>query len=143
MIDPATQAEVIRLFFVEKTTRRTIAAQLGLNRETVGAIISRRAVHIDRSDQKKRVSILAPHYSMIDALLREDPARSAVNILQRLRKVGYMGGITILKDYLGACRPTSHPAAYLTLEFLPGQAAQVDWGSSAMSLDSGARCTVL
>jgi transposase len=128
VIDPATQAEVIRLFFVEKAAQRAIAARFGLNRETVSAIISRRAVHLDRSEHGKRVSMLAPHYLLIDALLKEDPARSAVNILQRLRGAGYAGGITILKDYLVACRPASSPTAYLSLEFLPGQAAQVDWG---------------
>jgi hypothetical protein len=33
-----------------------------------------------------------------------------------------------LKDYLRTRRPESEPKAYLSLEFLPGQAAQVDWG---------------
>lgn len=128
MIDPAAQAEALRLFFAENCTQRAIAARLGISRETVGAILNRRGVRIDRSENDKRSSILAPHYLQIDALLREYPARSAVNILQRLRSAGYTGGITILKDYLVACRPSSHPAAYLSLEFLPGQAAQVDWG---------------
>lgn len=128
MIDPATQAEALRLFFVEKLSVRAIAERLGVHRETVSAVISRRSVRLERSDQKPRGSLLDPHRALIDALLREAPARSAVNILQRLRGAGYTGGITILKDYLTACRPSSHPAAYLTLEFLPGQAAQVDWG---------------
>lgn len=128
MIDPAKQAQVLHLFFVEKLKQREIAARLEINRETVAAIVNRRSVRLDRTDDKRRVSMLAPHYPMIDRLLREGPARSAVNILQRLRIAGYTGGITILKDYLRACRPASHPAAYLSLEFLPGQAAQVDWG---------------
>jgi transposase len=100
---------------------------LGISREAVGAIIARRSVQIDRSEGKRRISILTAHYPQIDALLRDDPSRSAVNILQRLRLAGYTGGLTILKEYLMACRPVSHPA-YLSLEFLPGQAAQVDWG---------------
>lgn len=128
MIDPATQAQVLHLFYSEKRTRRAIASLLGLGREAVGAILRRREVQIDRAGGNKRASILAPHYPQIDSLLREDSSRSAVNILQKLRTAGYTGGITILKDYLTACRPASHPAAYLSLEFLPGQAAQVDWG---------------
>lgn len=145
MIDPATQAEVLRLFFVEKETRRAIAARLLINRQTVGAIVSRRSVHIDRSENRKRVSMLAPHHPLIERLLREEPARSAVNILQRLRGAGYRGGITILKDYLKACRPSSHPAAYLSLEFLPGQAAQVDWGEfgDVFGLGRKVRCFVM
>ena len=128
MIDPATQSKVLHLFFVEKLPQRAIACRLGVGREAVGAILSRRAVQVDRSEGGKRISILTPHYPQIDRLLREEPARSAVNILQRLRGAGYTGGLTILKDYLTACRPSSYPAAYLTLEFLPGQAAQADWG---------------
>lgn len=89
--------------------------------------------------------MLVPHYPAIDRLLREEPARSAVNILQRLRGAGYSGGITILKDYLQACRPSSHPAAYLSLEFLPGQAAQVDWGEfgDVFGLGRKAHCFVM
>lgn len=128
MIDPSTQSQVMHLFFSERLTQRAIAGRLGISREAVGAIINRRSVHLGRSEGNRRVSILTPHYPQIDCLLREDPSRSAVNILQRLRSAGYTGGITILKDYLKACRPSSHPAAYLSLEFLPGQAAQVDWG---------------
>lgn len=128
MIDPATQAEVLRFFFVSKLSLRAIAERLGISRETVASIVNRRSVQLDRFGENKRSSILTPHYPLIDRLLREEPARSAVNILQRLRGAGYAGGITILKNHLTACRPSAHPAAYLSLEFLPGQAAQVDWG---------------
>lgn len=128
MIDPSTQAQVLHLFYSEKRTQRAIASLLGISREAVGAILCRREVQLDRAGGNKRGSILTPHYPQIDSLLREDPSRSAVNILQKLRPAGYTGGLTILKDYLTACRPASQPAAYLSLEFLPGQAAQVDWG---------------
>lgn len=128
MIAPSTQAQVLHLFYSEKRTQRAIASLLGVSREAVGAILCRRGVQLERAGGNKRASILTPHYPQIDRLLREDPSRSAVNILQRLRTAGYTGGLTILKDYLAACRPTSQPAAYLSLEFLPGQAAQVDWG---------------
>jgi transposase len=72
--------------------------------------------------------MLAAYDSLIRELLGKDPSRSAVTILQVLRQSGYRGGITILKDYLRTCRPVSEPKAYLSLTFLPGQAAQVDWG---------------
>lgn len=145
MIDPATQAQVLHLFFSEKLSLRGIAERLGIHRQTVGAIIRRREVHLDRADGGLRRSILAPHYAQLDALLREDPERSAVNILQRLRSAGYTGGITILKEYLSACRPSSEPAAYLSLEFLPGQAAQVDWGEfgDVFSIGRKVHCFVM
>ena len=128
MIDTATQAEVLRLYFTEKLSQRQIADRLSIHRQTVTALIQRRSVQVERSSAHRPPSLLATHYDHIEAMLREDPARSAVNILQKLRQGGYLGGITILKDYLRTRRPESEPKAYLSLEFLPGQAAQVDWG---------------
>lgn len=128
MIDPATQADILRLFFVDKLSRRAIAEKLGIHRATVAAVCRRRSVRLDASEIKPRSSILEPHYARIEELLRKDTSRSAVNILQCLRDDGYTGGITILKDYLTACRPSPQQEAYLSLEFLPGQAAQADWG---------------
>ena len=48
-------------------------------------------------------------------------------ILNRLREAGYVGGATIVKDYLQRVRPVRAPA-FLTLHFAPGECAQVDWG---------------
>lgn len=128
MLDPATQSEALRLFFAERLSRREISARLGIHRQTVTALIQRKEVRLSRNDDNKRVSILAPYYDDIEKLLREEPGRPAVNILQKLRGFGYRGGLTIVKDYLKTCRPPSEPKAYLSLEFTPGQAAQVDWG---------------
>lgn len=128
MLDPATQAEVLRLYFTEKLSQRLISSNLGIHRQTVAALIARQSVELKRHRTHSRSSILAPYHERIEALLAEEPARSAVNVLQKLRLAGYKGGLTILKDYLRTRRPESEPKAYLSLEFLPGQAAQVDWG---------------
>lgn len=128
MLDPATQAEILRLYFTEKLSQRRISSKLGIHRQSVAALIARQSVQLTRPQDSPRPSILAPYYERIESLLREDAARSAVNVLQKLRLAGYKGGLTILKDYLRTRRPESEPKAYLSLEFLPGQAAQVDWG---------------
>lgn len=127
MIDPAAQAEILRLFYSEKKSVRQIAFDLKLHRKTVAEVVRRKAL-LTQTQTSPRPSILAPFHPRIEDLLKEDPARSAVNILQHLRGTGYTGGITILKDRLRSRRPVPEPKAYLSLEFLPGQAAQVDWG---------------
>lgn len=127
MLDPATQAEVLRLYFTEKLSQRQIAFRTGIHRQSVAAIIQRQRVQMERTPAT-RVSILEPYYDRIEALLREDPGRSSMNVLQKLRLAGYRGGSTILRDYLRIRRPESEPKAYLSLEFLPAQASQVDWG---------------
>lgn len=128
MIDPATQAEILRLYFSEKKSQRAIAFDLGLHRQTVAAVIRRRAIAETSSQIILKPSMLQPFYDQIEQLLKKDPARSAVNILQSLRLAGYTGGVSILKDYLRTCRPSSEPKAFLSLDFLPGQTAQADWG---------------
>ena len=52
---------------------------------------------------------------------------SAQQIFQRLREAGFVGGITIVKDYVHRIRPR-HQEAFLKLDFAPGETAQVDWG---------------
>ena len=117
MIDPATQAEVLRLHYSEKKSCRAIAQELRLHRRTVAALIQRRSVITERSEQAKRPSVLMPFFDRIEELLKKDPGRSAVNILQTLRLAGYLGGLTILKDHLRTCRPDAGPKAFLSLEF--------------------------
>ncbi len=84
-----------------------------------------------------RLRKAAPRSSQLDCFkgqilgwLREHPF-SAVQILERLRKEGFSGGITIVKDYVQQVRPR-HQEAFLTLQFQPGECAQVDWGSWEM-----------
>ena len=73
-----------------------------------------------------RPSKLDPYKAYIRRLLEHHPY-SAAQILNRLREAGYLGGATIVKDYLQRVRPVRAPA-FLTLHFAPGECAQVDWG---------------
>ena len=52
---------------------------------------------------------------------------SAQQIFQRLGEAGYVGGISIVKDYVHRIRPR-HQEAFLKLDFAAGEAAQIDWG---------------
>jgi transposase len=137
MIDPARQAEVLRLYFAENLSQRMISARMGIHRQSVAALIHRKQVLLERQNPNRRTSVLTPYYDHIDGFLRADPERSAVNILQKLRDMGYLGGLTVLKDYLRTRRPASEPKAYLSLDFVPGQAAQVDWGDFGDYFDLG------
>ena len=80
-----------------------------------------------------RARTAAPRTSKLDVfkgqIVRwlDTPPYSTQQILQRLREAGYAGGITIVKDYVHRIRPRPRPA-FLTLDFEPGECAQVDWG---------------
>jgi hypothetical protein len=78
--------------------------------------------------QPRRPSKLEPFKSTVARLLAQHPF-TAQQVFQRLREGGYAGGYTILADHVRQVRP-AHGPAFLTLQFAPGQCAQVDWGSA-------------
>jgi len=49
-------------------------------------------------------------------------------LLKEIRRQGYDGGYTILKDYLQKIRVKA-PKAFLRIETQPGEFAQVDWAN--------------
>jgi transposase len=102
-----------------------IASTLGLHRETVAKWLARS--RFERSRPAPRSSVLDPFRGRITRLLDTHPY-SAQQIFQRLREEGYDGGITIVRDYVRRIRPTKLPV-YLKLHFVPGECAQIDWGT--------------
>lgn len=128
MLDPAIQAEILRLYFSQNMSRRKIAKLLGIHRITVGNVVARGSVCIEGNKRQKQKTVLSPYFSKIENLLQDDHCRSAVNILQQLRLVGYTGSISSLRCYLQSIRPNPPKQAFSMLTFLPGETAQVDWG---------------
>lgn len=71
--------------------------------------------------------MLDPYKEAIKGML-EKHGYSCEQVYQKLRKMGYPGGRSILKEYIRKIRPAS-TKAYLELHFDKGECAQVDWGS--------------
>ena len=100
------------------------ALALGLHPETVSKW-SRREQYRQRQ-RVPRTSQLDPYKGQIVRWL-EAHALSAQQIFQRLREIGYGGGLTILNMYVRRIRPPKQKA-FLKLSFAPGECAQIDWG---------------
>ena len=121
MIDYATFQRIQHLHRVEQLTVAQIAHAIALDARTV-----RRWLDEPRFRPRlcgARPSKLDPYKTYIRRLLEHHPY-SAAQILNRLREAGYVGGPTIVKDYLQRVRPVRAPA-FLTLHFAPGECAQV------------------
>jgi len=121
-------AEIKRLADVEKFSRRIISRRLHCSRKTVD-----KALQMDVPPTKvirAKRSILDPHKSKIDALIKKYPGLSAVRVLEEIRKGEdpYGGEITLVRDYLRATRPVGG-RIYQEVDYLAGDAMQVDWGS--------------
>jgi transposase len=103
-----------------------IAAELNLNLKTAQKWRGR--TNYPRRRSSPRPSKLDPFKGQVRAMLERYNSYSAQQILQELRPQGYTGGYSIVKEYVRLVRPVRAPA-YLTLQFAPGECAQVDWGS--------------
>jgi transposase len=128
MLPAATQAEILRLTYAEHWSLSRIARHLGLNRKSVRKVVRRRGVALTRAAPRPRTTALTPFHARLQALLAEDPARSAVNCLQVLRTEGYRGGISALRALVRRLRPGPAREAFVPLTFAPAEAAQIDWG---------------
>lgn len=127
MISEEQRAKIRRLFFAEHWKAGTIAAQLGVHRDTVI-----RALNLEqRPPPPRRVAstILDPYKAFVAAQLEQYPRLRATRLLEMIRKRGYRGSYTQLKRYVHGIRPKAQREAFLRLQTLAGEQAQVDWGS--------------
>ena len=72
--------------------KTAIAEKFGMSRNTVTALIAHDSP--PRYERKPAGSMLDDHADAIAAMLDEDPKAPATVILERLRSLGYSGGIT-------------------------------------------------
>jgi transposase len=123
MIDRRTVFEIHRLF-QEGYKIRKIARTFRLSRDSVKR-------YLDNPNPPKpvvvRTSKLDPFKQEIQGLLERDPSVSGAVLLQRLRPQGYIGGGSILGEYLQQIRPKKK-RAYIRFESAPGEQFQIDWG---------------
>jgi len=135
MIDYQTFHQLRQLHDQEHLSVAQIAAALHLDARTVGQWVERPTYQ--PRQRTARPSKLEAYKGTVVRLLATHPF-TAQQLFQRLREAGYSGGYSILKDYVRTVRPPRQPA-FLTLQFAPGQCAQVDWGSAGFLPVGGTR----
>lgn len=125
------QQENIRQVFKQTASIRQTARQTGHGRKAV-----RRALGYPMSNapvSRPRKSKLDPYKAKISYLAKEKKL-SVVLILGRIRKMGYSGGYTILKDYVRTIRPKNVKLPRPPIDHGPGEEAQMDWSPHAVCL---------
>jgi transposase len=122
-------AEVLRLSLVEGLSIRAITKRLKMSRKTVRRMLARTP-----PPSTRRPSLLDAYEPEIRRLLDDTPELTAPAILERLRRLGYTGGVSILRDRVSKLRPRASKEAFLTLDFKPGEAIQIDWADFGFAL---------
>ncbi len=94
----------------------------------VSRITVRRALTDENKARAKKVSKLDPYKEAIRKILFESPSISNKHLLEKITELGYSGQKSILGEYLQKIKK-SKDEVYNNLTHLPGEEAQVDWGS--------------
>jgi len=125
-LPPEQIAEIRRLFFAEHWRVGTIAETLGVHHEAVQRAIEQE--RFVRAGPQLRSSQLDPYKAFITTTLEQFPRLRATRLFEMVRARGYPGSVVQLRRYVRTVRPQARAEAYLRLETLPGEQAQVDWG---------------
>lgn len=119
-------AEVRRLHEREHLSKKHIAERLGMSRTTVHRLLE--LPEPPRYERPRRPSLLDAHMDSIKSMLTDDSAVPATVMLQHLRREGYRGGVSILKDLLTELRPIYRPGPdpFQRTTYVPGEICQLD-----------------
>lgn len=91
MITPELLAKIRRLFFAEHWKAGTIAAELGLHRETVLRALDARGFL--QPAHRARTELLDPHREFLRATLEQHPRLRATRLFEMLAARGYRGSV--------------------------------------------------
>ena len=89
-------AEVHRLFHRGGLSKSAIARRLGMSRTTVIELLARDGP--PRYERRPTGSMLDPFKDEIRRMLADDPDVAATVVLERIRRSGFAGRITIVRD---------------------------------------------
>ena len=132
-------AEVLRLHLTEGKGIKAIARQLRMHRKTVRKLLGVAQGKRKAGPLQPRSSILDPYQDEIRKVIEDCADIRAPAVLDRLRAVGYQGGISVVRDRLRQIRPRPKQEAFFTREYGPGQMLQVDWADFGFALPGCAR----
>jgi hypothetical protein len=128
-------AEVHRLDG-QGVAKRTIARRLRMSPTTVHRLLG--LAEPPRYERRRTTSLVDAFASEIAAMLDEDAKVPATVVLRHLRRSGYVGGITILKEHLARVRPQFLAArAFQRTTYLPGEISQIDWWHTGRNIPVG------
>ena len=106
-------------------SNREIAEELGISRNTVRKLLN--ASSVNEHPHRQITSKLDPYRDRKRDIIDKHNL-SAIRILEEIRKQGYDGGYTILKDYCSIVRNDRRIPAVYRYETDPGKQSQVDFG---------------
>jgi hypothetical protein len=118
-------AEIRRLYFVEKRSKRAIHRLTGVHRDTITrALLSDQPSRYERPSSGSK---LDPFKDWICDRLREDPGIQSLRLREMATELGYQGGKSIFDDYVREVRPRFEvKRTFQRTIYRPGELVQCD-----------------
>lgn len=107
-----------------------IAKELGMHRHTVKSLIEREKNYVQK--RSKKGSKLDPYKEYLLKRLQEDHVFNCEKLIEEIRKKGYTGGRTILKEFVQPYRKSFKERHTRRYETEPGEQMQVDWKEAGL-----------
>jgi transposase len=114
---------------------RGISRDLGVSRRTVGRVISRHEQQRTTgatglpAPRRRRDSLVDSFEATLRDYLSRYPDMSVVRLLEELRRRGYAGGYTVLRQRIKQLRVSCRRTPVERFETGPGVQAQMDWAT--------------
>ncbi|MCP3958000.1 MAG: IS21 family transposase, partial [bacterium] len=119
----------------EGLAKAEIARLLGRSRQTIYNWLKQESAP---KTKRRRPSKLDPFKSYLKSRLERFDLPATV-LLREIRKQGYSGGLTILRDYVAGIKAQEVRRLVDRFETEPGRQAQVDWASCGTIMHEGRR----
>src|SRR5436190_3664367 len=131
-------AEIRHLYFVRRLSIKEIVRRTGHGRNTIRRAL--RSGEPPRYRRPPRPSKLDPFRDEIHRLLRKDSRLPGKRVRELLEEQGYVGGKTILDDYLREVRPLflPRPRTFQRTSYRPGALCQFDLWQPSREIPVGA-----
>jgi transposase len=129
-------------------TLQEVAEQVGVSQRSVQTIVEEPPITsleggpTPKSRSVGRPSKVAGFRAAIVEILCEEPALPTVEVLHRLRGLGYGGGKSAVYDLVKALRPRAHEPPMVRFEGLAGEFSQHDFGQVKVGYLDGSTETV-
>jgi transposase len=123
-VSTQVEVEIRRLYYAEHWKVGTIASQLSVHAEVVRRVLGL----LEReAEAAERPRLVEPYEDFIAQTLKSYPGLRATRLYDMLRGRGYEGSVRTLRQYVAEVRPKPRREAFLRVESLVGEQAQVDW----------------
>jgi transposase len=124
-------------------TLEEIAATVGVGKRSVQRIVKEPAIQDPESAPTPgsrgvgRPSTVEVYQNQVERILKEEPSLPTVEILSRLRGLGYSGGKSAVYELVKAIRPPKTESPEVRFEGVPGEFSQHDFGSVKVAYADG------